>query len=291
MPVETRPLIPRFLTSHWRGETPLLRVILINILAIGIALSFVQQGLRGGPETLIVGGAALCCVAVPVWQIVGYVRTYRAHLIEGGDQFLPWAGHLALVSILFVTLSQTIGSILAMDRFQPRVQTMPQSRELAISDRGMIEMRGEIDYETLAALRRALETGTGIKGVDLQSNGGLVYAARAIADVVTTRSLDTHVPEFCNSACTLIFAAGANRSLAEGARLGFHRYGKPTEFHQLLVDADDEFAKDLRFLRDRGVADGFLEKLSAVDNQDMWFPDRSEIEDAGLLTTSPGRRN
>ncbi|MGD1923682.1 MAG: hypothetical protein ACFB03_05775 [Paracoccaceae bacterium] len=291
MPHRTLAHITRLIGSHWRGETPLLQVVLINLVALGMALALLQEFIRGSAEAVIVGTAILCCSAVPIWQIVGYVRTSRAHLISGGDPFLPWAGHVALVSILLVTVSQTIGSILSLERYQPPPEAPSQRPVLAISDKGVLAMSGDIDYATLGAFQTALQDGPAVTRIDLQSNGGLVYAARAIADIVQARRFDTHVPEFCNSACTLIFAAGQHRTLAPDARLGFHRYGKPTKFHQLLVDADDEYAKDLRYLQGRGVSDAFLEKLLTVENDDMWFPTRADIEAAGLLTPLAERRD
>lgn len=272
-----------FVVSHWRGETPLVRAILVNVIGIGIALILLQQLLAGAPDTAVILAAVICCIVVPVWQVLGHARTCRAHLDDGGDPMLPWGGHLALVAVLLATLSQTIGSVLALERFSaPPVEFMTE-KPLTVSGDGMVLLSGEIDWAMLAALKAAMAEHPEIAGVDLNSDGGLVYAARAIANVVVKQGFDTSVRETCNSACTLIFAAGTRRVLPEGARLGFHRYGRPTPFHPPLVDPDDEHAKDIRFLRSRGVSDAFLQTVYSTGNAEMWFPGREELRASGLL--------
>lgn len=272
-----------FVVSHWRGETPLVRVILLNVIGIGIALILLQRALEGGPEAAVIAAAVLCCMIVPVWQVRGHARTCRAHLDDGGDPMLPWGGYLALVAVLLATLSQTIGSLLALERFRAAPVAQVVDAPLAVSPDGAVLLSGEIDWAMLSALRAALEGHADIRVVELNSDGGLVYAARAIAGVVDEQRLDTRVRETCNSACTLIFAAGDRRALLEGGRLGFHRYGRPTKFHPIMVDPDDEHAKDIRFLRERGVSDAFLETVYSTGNAEMWFPDREELVAAGLL--------
>jgi hypothetical protein len=62
-----------------------------------------------------------------------------------------------------------------------------------------------------------------IKTVNLKSTGGLVWEAQRISEVIIDLGLDTHVEEECASACSTIFLSGTTRTLALGARLGFHR--------------------------------------------------------------------
>lgn len=272
-----------FIVSHWRGETPLVRAILINVIGIGIALILLQQTLTGAPAAAVILAAVICSIVVPVWQVLGHARTCRVHLDEGGDPMLPWGGHLALVAVLMATLSQTIGSVLGLERFSPPPAEPAAEEKLIVSGDGTVLLSGEIDWAMLAALRSAMEAHPEIASVDLNSDGGLIYAARTIAGVVVQQGLDTTVRETCSSACTLIFAAGNRRVLPEGARLGFHRYGRPTKFHQLLVDPDDEHAKDIRFFRSRGVSDAFLQTVYSTGNAEMWFPGREELLASGML--------
>ena len=272
-----------FIVSHWRGETPLVRAVLINVIGIGIALILLQQALTGAPAAAVLLAAVICSIVVPVWQVLGHARTCRVHIDEGGDPMLPWAGHLALVAVLLATLSQTIGSVLALERFSAPPVEVVAERPLTVSGDGVVLLSGEIDWAMLAALKSAMEAHPEVAGVDLNSDGGLIYAARTIADLVVQQGLDTRVRGTCNSACTLIFAAGNRRVLPEGAKRGFHRYGRPTKFHQLLVDPDDEHAKDIRFFRSRGVSDAFLQTVYSTGNAEIWYPGREELLASGML--------
>lgn len=273
------------LAGHWHGSSRLLPSILVNVIGVGLGLNLLQKQAQGSPEWLIFGLAALGCFIVPVWQGVGLVRASSAYVRETGDNMLPWGGYLVLVAVVLASVSQTIGSVLALPRFQPPPVVAKAPLVLPIVDQGRtVQIAGEIDYAILTAFRDALARSPEIERVELQSDGGLIYAARAIAGVVQEYRLNSHVSDVCASACTLIFAAGAERTMSEEARLGFHAYGKRTPNHILMVDAGQEQEKDVAYLQSRGISDGFLQGMYRVENDDMWFPDRETLVDAGFLT-------
>ena len=273
------------LTHHWRGTARLLPVIVLNVICVGLVLNLVQEQARGAAEWLVILLACLCCLVVPVWQCVGLVRCSSAHVRETGDNLLPLGGYLVLVAVLFATVSQTVDSILALHRFQAPPSVATTAIVLPVTDDGRtVHIAHEIDYAVLTALREALERAPEIRTVELHSDGGLIYAARAIAGVVLEHGLDSHVTEICASACTLIFAAGNRRTLAGAAKLGFHAYGKRTPNHILMVDALEEQAKDIAFLKERGVSGQFLERIYQADSNEMWFPDRGTLNASGILT-------
>lgn len=61
-----------------------------------------------------------------------------------------------------------------------------------------------------------------VKELYLQSEGGDIVTAAALADQVRKYHITTIVPAYCASACILIFAAGSERIAAPDARFGFH---------------------------------------------------------------------
>ncbi len=67
--------------------------------------------------------------------------------------------------------------------------------------------------------------------VELNSPGGSVAAALAIAETVRKRGLTTYVPPEgrCYSACTLIWFAGARRIAHSTSYIGIHRASAETE--------------------------------------------------------------
>ncbi|MEM7211759.1 MAG: hypothetical protein AAF479_07680 [Pseudomonadota bacterium] len=263
----------------------MLGVILFVLIGAGIAFILLQRSVQGGAVATVIGTVFLGGIAVPVWQSVGYFRTNRRHLETGGDPLLAWGGHLVLVAMLFASVSESIGSVLSLERFQARPASGVVSGPPRVTRSGTaIRIDGEIDYSVHAVFKEMLGSDRSIDVVELNSNGGLVYAARAIAALVLEQSLNTRVLETCNSACTLILAAGTHRSMNAGGRVGFHSYGRPTQFHQLMVDPNDEYAKDLRFMRGRGISEDFLARTAEIGNETMWFPGREELTDAGVIT-------
>jgi hypothetical protein len=80
----------------------------------------------------------------------------------------------------------------------------------------------------------------------------------AIAGAIETRNLSTRAVGDCESACTLAFLAGRERTLARDARLGFHSSWSPVA----LYDGDD--SDIVAHLRHRGVAHDFVRKAGGT---------------------------
>ena len=80
-----------------------------------------------------------------------------------------------------------------------------------------------IALDDVAVLKSLLKANNQVRVVKLSSSGGEVGAAYEIVDVVIERQLDTHVIDFCESACTLILLAGVNRTAEKNAKIGFHQ--------------------------------------------------------------------
>lgn len=81
---------------------------------------------------------------------------------------------------------------------------------------------------TLAAQFLVILEGNGrIRTVQLDSPGGSVDAARALATVITARQLDTYVGDHCRSACVVAFMAGRRRWIGSFAQVSFEaRHGR-----------------------------------------------------------------
>jgi hypothetical protein len=115
------------------------------------------------------------------------------------------------------------------------------------------------------------------------------------------------VTENCVSACTLIFLAGENRTLAQGARLGFHSGSwardNMKDYYDEMREANgwlDEFAfaswayeegvrdfnKNLEFMVSRGVDVQFIIRIAYVNFYDVWYPTRDELMKFGVIYQS-----
>lgn len=141
--------------------------------------------------------------------------------------------------------------------------------------------------------------------IELTSVGGSVDAAWDIADIVRDYDLDTHVHGDCDSSCVTIFLSGKNRSMASGARLGFHQvswaaddmaaffernagqqnWDDPWQFSEwLFLESQLRTYRLLNFMVSRGVDPGFAIQSMHQSNGAMWRPHRVVLRAAGVLT-------
>jgi len=84
-----------------------------------------------------------------------------------------------------------------------------------------VNISGEIvsdDFATFQLKTNPLSNAT----VALRSNGGRLLPAIKIGETIKTRGYNTYVPEYCASACTLIWLAGRQRYMAPTALIGLH---------------------------------------------------------------------
>lgn len=167
---------------------------------------------------------------------------------------------------------------------------------------------GDIAYEDIDALRSILERHQGrIDTMRLTSGGGFIEAAYEMAAIITDFGLKTEVQGECSSACTILFAAGTERVMNRGGRIGLHPVSWGVEsmrayYYDRREDTGwkDEFAfaewaydegqrdanKMISHFLANGVSADFAIKIVAIGMGTMWYPTRAEMEAAGLLTTT-----
>ncbi len=147
-----------------------------------------------------------------------------------------------------------------------------------------LRVTGPIDVGLFAAVERALIDNDAIRIVVLDSPGGDLDEAMRVAAMVRLRRLTTGVSRRCSSACTIIFAAGAQRILLPSGKLGFHGCRDALDYFR-CVDSEEE---DL--LVTYGVDRGFVHKALGIAPDMMWFPASTELLAAHVITstTVPG---
>lgn len=126
-----------------------------------------------------------------------------------------------------------------------------------------------------AALARELEATPDVVRIELDSPGGSIQAGYVLANLIQERGLDTIVRGECASACTLAFAAGAERILTPGAKLGFHSYRFAFWWH-----THDPFVE---YFEKRGVDTDFTRRAFDVPFEDVWYPEIEELLAAGIV--------
>jgi hypothetical protein len=162
----------------------------------------------------------------------------------------------------------------------------------------------EISIEDVDELKSTLLRNSKISKLNLTSDGGFIHAARGIASLVIDFELDTHVIGECSSACVIIFLGGNKRTMRRGSKLGFHQsnwaasrmeayyneYKKDEGWESVFDfaswvfdDTQKELLIDFEYYLERNVSGKFAIKTLQATSDDMWYPRRKELEDAGVI--------
>lgn len=158
----------------------------------------------------------------------------------------------------------------------------PPEATITISEDGhTATLTGELGEGISARLAAIMTEHPGLRRLALTSEGGFVEEARSLGALVATSKLETYVPRYCVSACTLVFVRGSARIAEPGARLGFHApYVTDAAGQEIQVDADDEREAYVG----AGIDPGFAREALDVASSEIWFPDPDRLVAAGVVT-------
>ena len=266
--------------NHWRGKYPPLLSLFGILIGIGIVIHVMFGFLPHPLSYPLVALIIIIAVALLIWQITGTLRSVERTLKGGGDMILYWGCYGASLGAALVMAVNVTTLISATSGANPLPN--PQSFDLEVrGDTILIE--GFIGFRTNTALRALLEgPDAAYTKVRLNSDGGRIFAARAIANALISHDINTEVAGRCASACTLVFLAGKQRFLRDGSQIGFHQYLQTSGIQ--FLDTAEEQEKDRAYFKSRGVTDGFISTMFQAAHQDIWFPDRITLQAAGILT-------
>ena len=255
-------------------------------VALLIGLGSVSLAVFSGSQTTlfhIVAPAVLCAVTsiFAIWQIA---LTAVAGRRRGGGLMPLLAVVAAAVSVL------AIGTLL-YDRAVPALAGLwniyngdEELGDLALSvspDGTVLYVDGSYGMGSDQAVRRMFEQNPKIREVVLSGPGGRIGAGFEISRMIRSRRLATRVETGCASACTIAFLGGVDRSIAPGAKLGFHQASFPG------MSADDMFEanRDMkRFLTmSAGIAPDFAQRVLDTPGDSIWVPTPEELLAARVI--------
>lgn len=266
----------QFLRDHWRGRVALLPTALLSLLALRVCLDMLTMARPTGWPVAATITVSLLSAAVLIWQLVGGARAIAR---SGRDLFASAAAGLALIITLVLFVNAELSHWAARGEIPVALPLPPEPLDVV---NGTTRISGTIDFVTLTRLELAIAAHPELALVELQSDGGRVPAARAIAQRIEAAGLDTRAVGLCASACTLVFIAGKQRSLDADGALGFHAYALLRNDN--LQDARAEEARDRAFLTTKGIDAGFIDRAFATPPDQLWVPPRDALLAAGFLT-------
>ncbi len=285
-PPDHRP--GNYVARHWRGELSLPVSYWINgflgnvgalvvIMLLGQGLDFKQE-FRPAIALLVVTAIWATVLVVAIWQYVGVWRSATNYANKNVRSY--WGGvakFMVCIAALRVGIQIFTAGIPQITEFAKiyagnddvgtyKFQVLNGGQEL--------EFTGGIAFGAAKAFEGFADASNGLKTVRLTSIGGRISEAQRIADQVKRRGLNTYVPDYCVSACTIIFLGGRQRFIDSGTRLGFHQPDFPgiTDEERKQMIADEE-----RRLTSMGVSPAFAKKANLASPKNMWYPNVGEL--------------
>lgn len=273
--------IQQLMLRQWQGKLP----ALVTILGILVGLRLLIGLIPFVDNQPLMWCIAALSMLILVWQTVGTWRCIE-RCLKAGEMAVYWFGCAAIViSIVLAALHTAdllVGPPPKITEESLRTKPLPRLSE----DGSTVYLDGGFDFDMNTDLLTLVAKHDSIKTVELNSDGGLIYAARAIAFSIEKNQLNTHVEGQCNSACTVAFMAGNERTLGKSGKIGFHQYAFQKRHPLQSKETEDEQATDQEFFQRRGVTKGFLQKVYQSDHQNIWQPGRAELLAAGVITSA-----
>ena len=270
--------------KHWRGQYNLLLTTSVFLIGLRVCIGYIQSRLQTQIEGMLLAVWLAISLGILAWQLVGGWRACDNHIRDGGGMIAGWLGYGSLLVTLILTLLQFIDGVAGQIVLQPAPP--PEKIELATSASGSnLLIDGPIDWQLFNAVKATLQQRNTITTVVLNSSGGRVFTARALALIIEEHQLDTHVDHLCYSACTLVFLAGRQRTVSPHGELGFHQYSLQENNQLQNINISEELEKDRRYFLKRGLSATFVDSVFQADPQNLWIPDRQRLFDAGVITT------
>ncbi len=283
---------PSWFLSHWRGETSLgisywlngilLGSLLPTLILIGYSrINPFRHSLRVNACVILI--LFTLCLCLWIWTNVGVIRSANRHTSRGGKLFWANVARVMICLAVVLTLVKLERSLIPQMRLLTAIarghDPMDTVNVEVTPDGRTIMIEGMLGAGSVDKVQKIIDASPDATTLELNSDGGREQIAEELALRVRQRHLNTSVRDHCVSACTYIFLAGAKRELAEDAELGFHQASALG-----VVASDKKIIQDMvEYYRSAGLRESFIDHIVATPPDDMWYPTRRELENAGVI--------
>jgi len=294
-----------FIGKHWRGDYSLpfsywlislftnITVIITSVLIVG----YIEAQPSFNPYILALCNLLLfsTLLSLTLWHLVGTWRSATFYSLKPENKKSYWGGitkfFLAFSALKSAIVIFTYGStvIVLMQIAFGNDANIPNYR-ITITEAGTeLKIEGGLKYGIVKDVETLLKSAPDVKTVNLESVGGRIGVAEDLYELLIRNNLNTVTNDFCLSACTIVFAAGNERWLGVGARLGFHAAKFETmnenETRWQKININNKIAAK------NGTSKNFLNKGDNTPNKDIWYPTRSELFAEKYLTSFAPKAN
>jgi len=268
--------IQDYLRAHWRGGQAWGLILVVNLLAVRFLLSAAPARAIGVPFLAL-------SMAILIWQVVGGFRAAERGLWDTGNLMRALALYGGILTVIVMAALQGF-DVVSARIFVPETPVNKVASPFPLGADNRVMLAGKINYAAYDSLVVTLAMHPDITGLSLDSKGGNIFAARAMALVLRQKGMDTVVNNSCFSACTIVFLAGRNRAIGPDGKLGFHGYAFDGPNRVQTLDIADEEARDRAVFRRIGIAADFLDRAFAVRPPALWIPSRAVLLKAGVIS-------
>jgi hypothetical protein len=279
------------LARFWRGEYSLaLSFWVIGPLVVALAfvlpegVGWLVRGRDFNPFVIFAAILAIWAIVlvsqvyltVGIWRSASYQRFHalgRRGLWGLAAQLVLVLAALNSTRLFAMTGVHEIAEGVGMALFDD--PSLPPYSVRLMRDGTEAEIAGGFKYGLAREAEALFATAPQLSVVHLNSAGGRLGEAIKVARLISRRKLATYTSATCASACTVAYAAGRERYLRRGARLGFHRG----------IFAGNENAEAMkRLLLSAGIAPGFADRAVAQPAESIWYPTDAELADGHVVT-------
>jgi hypothetical protein len=287
---------------HWRGLYPLwVSYWVISFLSSSILFAIAALVANAFDPNLgyyiplatfaTLASIWVCTLSIGIWQGVGVWRSannYAARRSSIGRK-APWAVAAKIgLSFSVIRLAATfLSSGLPQLSETTRIAFMgdpdiPTYSLQTLRSGTEAEITGGIKFGLTDDLDKLLKASPQVKVVHLNSPGGRMGEGEKLYNLIREKGLTTYVQAQCISACTIAFAGGRERYIAQGAVLGYHQGA----FAGLLSSKElqDLVDGEARIYRDAGLSTDFIGRAVTTPNSEVWTPSVAELFAANVIT-------
>lgn len=285
---------PNFIVRHWRGDLSLAWsywgvgalltiALLLATRLYGSALSEASLSPASIGLAMLILIASL--TAITVWQFVGVWRSAGKQIKRGKRTYWGIIARFAVIVGVLRAGGEMVTVTGPMASHSLRLimgeEHLPNYQIRLLRNATEIELSGGMRFGVADEMRKVLDAAPTVKLIHLNSIGGLLTEGFKLRALIKERALITYTSSNCLSACTLVFTAGRQRYLANGAKLGFHS----SSFGSLDQKQMPEINLEVRrALAQEGAPAWFLDKALSTSSKDLWYPTQEELLKARVVT-------
>jgi hypothetical protein len=285
-------LHPNFFIRYWRGQISLPVSYWIVGIAVSLLIIFLgkvaESGVESSASSALLGsyilGLYIVIILLLVWQSVGVLRSAIKHPSRGGSTGWAYTA-IILIVVGLISFSHQMyesGFPIMKNSFLTIIGSirLPETQFRVLNGGKEMEVFGGLEVGSETLLEEQLNLNPDVRILHLHSSGGRVLAAKRMMKVVRRFNLDTYVRTECISSCTLLFLAGKNKLLGNGAKLKFHSASIGSVSGHNVKEISQKFQE--AYL-DEGIPKWFVNKVINTPSNTLWEPSNDELMRAGVV--------